>query len=168
MEPRLIIIRGNSASGKTTIAKRLQYELGRPTMLVSQDVIRREVLRVKDFPGNPSIQLIHDMVLFGRNVGYDVILEGILATKNYGDMLKKLVQTYGDNVYAYYFDLSFEETQRRHDTKPNKADYGEAEMREWWNDKDYLKLAGEKSINETLSEEQILALLLKDVPPKSI
>ena len=31
--PVLIIIRGNSASGKTTIAKRLQQKFGRNTML---------------------------------------------------------------------------------------------------------------------------------------
>lgn len=45
---KLIMIRGNSGSGKTTAAKALQERLGCNTMLISQDVVRREMLRVKD------------------------------------------------------------------------------------------------------------------------
>ena len=41
---KLIILRGNSGSGKTTIAKELQRKFGENTMLISQDVIRREML----------------------------------------------------------------------------------------------------------------------------
>ena len=41
---KLVIIRGNSGSGKTTTAKMLQHRLGRNIMLLSQDVIRREML----------------------------------------------------------------------------------------------------------------------------
>ena len=36
---KLIILRGNSGSGKTTIAKELQQVFGNNTMLISQDVI---------------------------------------------------------------------------------------------------------------------------------
>ena len=39
---KLIILRGNSGSGKTTIAKELQRKFGENTMLISQDVIRSE------------------------------------------------------------------------------------------------------------------------------
>ena len=45
---KIIILRGNSGSGKTTTAKRLQKKLGHGTMFVSQDVVRREILYVKD------------------------------------------------------------------------------------------------------------------------
>ncbi|WP_442941161.1 AAA family ATPase [Nocardia sp. NBC_00403] len=42
----LIVIRGNSASGKSTVARALQCRFGRGTcVLVSQDTIRREMLR---------------------------------------------------------------------------------------------------------------------------
>jgi len=43
---KLIILRGNSGSGKTTIAKELQNRFGRNTMLISQDVIRRDMLNL--------------------------------------------------------------------------------------------------------------------------
>mgnify|MGYP002224097748 CR=1 FL=1 len=45
---KLIILRGNSGSGKTTIAKELQQVFGNNTMLISQDVIRRDMLKVKE------------------------------------------------------------------------------------------------------------------------
>lgn len=47
MVATLIIIRGNSASGKSTIAKQLQAELGENTLLLSQDYLRREMLGTK-------------------------------------------------------------------------------------------------------------------------
>lgn len=48
MQPKLIILRGNSGSGKTTIANALHQRLKEQSLLISQDVVRREMLRVKD------------------------------------------------------------------------------------------------------------------------
>lgn len=45
---KLITLRGNSGSGKTTIAKALQEKFGKNTMLLSQDVIRRDILKTND------------------------------------------------------------------------------------------------------------------------
>lgn len=39
---KLIILRGNSGSGKTTVAKALQKKLGRNTMLISQDEVQKK------------------------------------------------------------------------------------------------------------------------------
>ena len=39
---KLIMLRGNSGSGKTMVAKELQTLFGRGTMVLSQDMIRRE------------------------------------------------------------------------------------------------------------------------------
>ena len=54
---KLIILRGNSGSGKSTIAKELQKQFGNNTMLISQDMIRREVLKVKDGENTLAIPL---------------------------------------------------------------------------------------------------------------
>ena len=159
---RLIIIRGNSGSGKSTIANRLQHELGYGTMLVQQDILRREILRVKDGPNNPSIQLIYDTALYGKQIGYDVIVEGILNSKNYGEMLRKLVDNF-DAVYVYYFNISFEETLRRHQTKPNSQDFGEEEMRRWYKEKDLLGYENEKIIDENQSENETFANIMRDL-----
>ena len=80
----LIILRGNSGCGKTSTARLLQRQLGYGTMLVSQDVVRREMLRVKDSESNPAIQLMYDLCMYGNSVGYTVILESILNNKKYG------------------------------------------------------------------------------------
>ncbi len=162
MTSKLIIIRGNSGSGKTTVAKRVQHELGKGTMLVPQDILRREIVWVRDGADNPSIELIKRTVLYGKEIGYDVILEGILAKKFHDSMINELIEEFAGNVRAYYFDLSFDETLSRHATKPNAQDFGEAEMREWWNEKDYLGISSEQKISVEESEEEIVARIVND------
>lgn len=159
MKPALIILRGNSGSGKTTTAKLLQQRLGEDTMLVSQDVVRREMLHTEDTAGNPAIELIYDLCSYGRKIGYTVILEGILSTKKYGDMLARLLADFAGNHYVYYFDVSFEETVRRHFTKPNFHEFGEAEMRAWWKEKDYLGVPGEVLIDENMSQKDVVQMM---------
>lgn len=159
MSSRLIILRGNSGSGKTTIAKLLQKELGYGTMLVSQDVIRREILRVRDEESNPAIQLIYDLCMYGNRIGYTVILEGILSNKKYGSMVKKLINDFDGDVSVYYFDIPFDETVRRHAKKPNSHEFGAKEMKEWWKDKDYLGTEGECMIDESMTQEYIVNLV---------
>lgn len=159
---KLIIIRGNSGSGKSTIAKRLQKELGYGTMLIPQDVVRREIIRTKDVPKNPSIQLIKNIATYGHSTGYDVIVEGILIRKRYGKMLRELASLF-DETYAYYFDISLEETLRRHQTKPNSHEFGEEQMREWYTEKDILKLPNEALFTDKQSEDEILQFILNDL-----
>ena len=159
----LIILRGNSGCGKTSTARLLQHQLGYGTMLVSQDVVRREMLRVKDSEGNPAIQLIYDLCMYGNKVGYTVILEGILSNKKYGAMLRRLLDDFQGEKLIYYFDVSFEETVRRHATKPNAHEFGESEMRQWWKDQDVLNVPGEQRIGEQLSQAEIVDLIHRDV-----
>lgn len=63
----IIILRGNSGSGKTTLAHLLQRELGRGTLVISQDVIRRDMLYAKDGPGTLALPLLIDLVRYGRS-----------------------------------------------------------------------------------------------------
>lgn len=168
--PRLIIIRGNSGSGKTTIAKKLQEDLqphfakaaGTGVMLVSQDVIRREILRVRDVPDNPSIQMIKNSATYGSSLGFDVIIEGILLQKIYGKMLLELIGIF-DETHTYYFNVSLEETLHRHKSKPNSHEFGEAEMRDWYVAHDVLNLPNEKLFTDRHSEDEILQSILSDV-----
>ena len=68
---KLIILRGNSGSGKTTIAKEIQKNFGRNTMLISQDVIRRDMLRVKDGENTEAISLMKELLAYGREHSED-------------------------------------------------------------------------------------------------
>jgi len=159
---KLIIIRGNSGSGKSTIAKHLRRELGYGTMLIPQDTVRRDILRVQDVPDNPSIQLNKDIALYGHSIHYNVIIEGILIRERYGKMLHELIEIF-DETYIYYFNISLSETLRRHQTKINSHEFGEKEMREWYIEDDQLNILGEVIITDEKSEEEILALILSDV-----
>ena len=74
---QLIILRGNSGSGKTTTGKDLQRKFGHGTMLISQDVVRREMLFVKDGSNPEASQLLLELALYGKTHCNIVILEGI-------------------------------------------------------------------------------------------
>lgn len=158
----LIIIRGNSGSGKSSVARELQQRMGYGTALIEQDYIRRILLREKDRPNQPNIELIKANAVFALH-HYDVILEGILRSDHYGVMLHELVADHKGPVHVYYFDISLEETLRRHATKPNAHEFGEKELREWYLPKDYLDVADERIIPEDSSFEDSIARILKDV-----
>ena len=80
---KLIILRGNSGSGKTTVARALQRKFGRNTMVISQDIIRREMLWVQDYEGNPATALMAILLKYGQENSEITILEGILYSDIY-------------------------------------------------------------------------------------
>ena len=95
------------------------------------------------------------------------ILEGILNAEWYRPLFELAVNLYGMGIHAYYYDLPFEETVKRHATKPNHADFGEADMRRWWKEKDYIGIIPETMINQSQSLEETLDLILKDIGKES-
>lgn len=165
MPQRLILIRGNSSSGKSTIAKKVRSQLGHKVMFLQQDVLRRDILNVSDKKGNPVVGLINHLVRYGHNHGYDVILEGILTNEKYGVMLKQLLPLF-ELTHVYYLDITFEETLQRHAQRPQRHDFGETELRKWWREKDYLDVTGEQIIDEQLSADEIAAKIVKDILEK--
>jgi RNase adaptor protein for sRNA GlmZ degradation len=164
MTSKLIIIRGNSGSGKSTVAKKLQHKMGYGTMLIPKDIVRRDILRVKDgAKGHPTSQLVYSIASFGRDIGYDVIIEGIFSKETYGVMMTDLIKLFNDKAHVYYFDISFEETLRRHAGKPKAAEFGEIEMRSWWKEKDYLEMCDEKLITDEMGEDEIVDMIYNHV-----
>lgn len=151
--PKLIVLRGNSGSGKSTVAKRLREVSTRKIAIVEQDYLRRFILKEKEVEHGDNIDLIFQTVAFSLEHGYDVILEGILYFPRYGAMLAKLVEFVGQS-YFYYFEVSLEETIRRHATKPNSHEFGETELRSWYRPLDLTGFKGEVVIPEVYSVEQ--------------
>ena len=163
MESKLIIIRGNSGSGKTTTAKSLQNQLGKRTLLVSQDVVRRDMQKVRDREGNISIDLIRQIAEYGKDKCEFVIVEGILSKNRYGEMLSNLINFYNQKAYTCYFDLSFEETVLRHNNQSKKMEFGKDSLRAWWNPKDYLGVDGEMILTNDMSQDDVLKLILNRI-----
>lgn len=160
---QLIILRGNSGSGKTTTGKALQRKFGYGTMLISQDVVRREMLFVKDGPNPKANQLLFELAQYGKSHCKIVILEGILNSKWYKQLFENLLKEFNNHIFAYYFDIPFEETLARHQHKPNAHEFGEKEMREWWMDKDFLDSIPEVCLHKDLSLNEIVDKIYRDV-----
>ncbi|MFF4273619.1 AAA family ATPase [Streptomyces sp. NPDC001536] len=135
---RLIVLRGNSAGGKSSVAAGLRARYGRGIALVSQDILRREVLRERDVPGAANIGLIDLTVRHALEHGFHTVLEGILYVSHYGDMLAGLLADYGDRAHCFYLDVPFEDTLARHATKPIADEVTEAELRSWYRPLDLL------------------------------
>ncbi|WP_088265446.1 kinase [Bacillus mycoides] len=163
MKSTLIILRGNSASGKTTIAKELQEHFGHGTLLVSQDVVRREMLKVHDTLGNLSHDLIFEITKYGKGKCEFVILEGILNSRRYGDMLKELIHYFDGNAYTYYFDLSLDETIKRHNTREKRLEFGEDLLRKWYNPHDTIEVDKETIFTDDFIQKDISHAILNDV-----
>jgi predicted kinase len=163
MESKLIILRGNSGSGKTTIAKSIQDYFGSGTLLVSQDMIRRDMLKVHDRDGNLSIDLIRQVAEYGKDKCEYVIVEGILNKNRYGDMLYHLIDFYDGRAFTYYFDLSFQETVKRHNTRSKRIEFGEDSLRLWWTPNDYLGVAGERKLTNEMSQQDIVMLVINQL-----
>ncbi len=162
----IIVLRGNSGSGKTTTGKALQRKLGRGTLLVSQDVVRREMLWVNDGPETKAVGLLSSLVAYGSEACAYTILEGILNAEWYRPLFDTLARRFDGAVFAYYFDLPFEETLRRHAQKPSAQEFGEEQMRRWWKEKDYIGFLHEETIGPDLSAEEIVDRIYRDVTSK--
>lgn len=160
---KLVIIRGNSGSGKTTTAKALQHKLGRNIMVLSQDVVRREILWVKDGFGTEALSLLMDMLQYGYNHCETVILEGILDAEYYRPLFELASELFGREIFAYYYDLPFEETLIRHQTKPNRDQFGREEMQRWWKEKDWLKIIPEKVISADMTQADTEEMIYQDI-----
>ena len=162
--PHLIILRGNSGSGKTSVAKALQKRLGSNTMLVSHDMIRMQILHVWGKEGiEKSLPLMQELVRYGACHSQFTILEGILGSGEYADLFETCREVFGSCIHAYYYDLPFEETLRRHKTKPNCNEFGEAEMRRWWRGKDLLTMIPETILTADAGFEETVERILSAV-----
>ncbi|MFD1464597.1 kinase [Lapidilactobacillus mulanensis] len=163
MQTKLIIIRGNSGSGKTTTARILHRKLGSGTLLVSQDVVRREILQVKDTAHNLSVDLIGQIAGYGFGKCEVVIVEGILAEDRYGVMLRELIAKFTPHVAVYYYDLTFEETLNRNQKK--QSGFGRETMQRWFLPHDYLNVPEEHLLTDemTLVQQDVVTKILADI-----
>lgn len=134
----LIVLRGNSGSGKTSVAAGVRDRCGRGIAVVGQDNLRRVVLRERDLPGAANIGLISAVARYALGHGFHVIIEGILDAGRYGEMLAALRCDHRGRSCWYYLDVPFEETMRRHAGRPQAAEFGRAQMQAWYRERDLL------------------------------
>ena len=159
---KLVIIRGNSGSGKSSLAKKLQAHYGRGTLLIAQDTVRRGMLKEKVEPGNLSIDLTESLARFGYEQNLLVLVEGFYEPDIYGEMLERLRNLFNSQTLAYYYDLTFEETVRRHQTRAKQEEFP-ADMRRWWKDRDFLGWQEESFFRNENSLEAAFERIVQDL-----
>ena len=141
----------------------LQRKFGSNTMLVSHDMVRMQMLHVWGREGiERSLPLMIELVRYGAQHSAVTILEGVLDSQEYHALFEACRQSFGNRIYAYYYDLPFEETLRRHETKPNRMDFGEADMRRWWREKDYLTIFPERIFTQEISLDEAVERIYRE------
>jgi predicted kinase len=162
---RLVVLRGNSGSGKSTTAQEVRRRVGRGVAWVEQDYLPRILLREHDRRGAPNIGLIDQTARYALDHGYHVILEGILYRPTYGEMLHELIADHAGVTGVYYFQLSFEETLRRHAIRELSKGKGATpeQMRDWYQPSDLLGAEGEQVIDPSSTLDQTTSRIITDL-----
>ncbi len=162
LPPTLVIIRGNSGSGKTTAAREARRRFGRGAALLEQDYLRRTLLREHDSthisPVAPAF--ITATARTALDLGYHVILEGILHTERYATALHQLIDSHPGPAAVFYLNVPFDETVRRHLNRAEPIPVTPDEMRRWYTHRDLLNVPGETVIDETSTLEQTVTTIL--------
>ena len=160
---RLVVLRGNSGSGKTTTAQEIRRRIGRGVAWIEQDYLRRILLREHPGAGAPNIGLIDQTARYALEHGYHVILEGILNSAAYGAMLRQLIADHAGPTGVYYFQLPFDETLRRHSTRPLAKVITPDQMRQWYQACDLLGVPAEQVIDTSSSLDESVERIIGDL-----
>lgn len=159
---RLVVIRGNSGSGKSSVARAIRAQVGSAVALVEQDYLRRTVLKEHDKPSAANIRLIDLVVRFALNEGRDVLLEGILWSGHYREMLDGLREDHVGSTWAYYLDVTFDESCTRHATRPQASEFTIDDMRNWYVTEDPLGWPSEHRVPSSSTLDLTVNGILRD------
>lgn len=162
-ESRLIVIRGNSGSGKSQLAQAIRDARPRGVAIVAHDVLRRQILHVRDHPGALSVEYIDLSARFALDHGLHVVIEGILHSESYGEMLTQLCHDHRGVTRCYRYDLEWDETLRRHRTKPNAGVVTQDAVRSWYRSTDPVPDLDETRFDATISLRAALETVLGQV-----
>lgn len=160
---RLIIIRGNSGSGKSNVSRAIREARPRGVAIVGHDVLRREILHVRDHPGALSVPYVDLSARFALDHGLDVVIEGILHAEIYGEMLTRLRSDHLGMTRSYYYELELSETLRRHRTKALVTEVSEDKVASWYRGSDCIGGLEEVIFDATVSAHDALERVFADV-----
>lgn len=167
-QTRLVILRGDSGSGKTTTALALRPLLGPRVALIHQDYVRRELLHDTDsrrLSRNASA-LITGAARQALDLGYDVILDGVFNLRDYSAPFENLHRDHRGVTRIYQFDVGLEETLRRHAARPLATAFGEPQLRDWYDGWQPLPWYEERRIGRETSVDELVSSILDDLGPQ--
>ncbi|MEO5498961.1 MAG: AAA family ATPase [Candidatus Saccharimonadales bacterium] len=164
--PKFIILRGPSGAGKSTVAKHLHVQSKRKVVLIEQDYYREQILNGNEGTKKASkvmrLEMFETDICIALKHGFDVIVEGILNPETYIPVFENIRKDHPNENYMFYFDISLDETFRRHANRSKSTRFGTDEMKEWYK---FAKHSGleweviipeESSIDETVTDIKVI------------
>jgi thymidylate kinase len=158
---RLIVIRGNSGSGKSSVAEGIRASYGPGVAWIEQDYVRRMIFAELDQPDGANIAAIEQLALLALERGFHALVEGILPSARYAGMLARLARRHTGPSFFFYLDVPFEETVRRHGTRPKASAFDAEEMRSWYQHRDLLDQPRETVIDESSTLPATIELVVE-------
>jgi len=131
----LVIVRGPSCSGKTTVARKLLDTAKKKTAIIHQDSYRG----IFNPPGGGhkhngeviALMIEHNTTTALKH-GYNVILEGVLNVKMYQDTLDRIIENHVGDTHLFHLDVSLEETVERGKKKSLSTLFTAEQLEEWY------------------------------------
>lgn len=158
----MIVVRGNSGSGKSSVAEGIRAAYGRGVAWVEQDYVRRIVFKELDEPDGANITAIEQLANYALQRGFHTVVEGIFPTSRYAGMLARLARNHAGPSFFYYLDVPFDETVRRHATRAKASEFDAEAMRDWYRHRDLLATPTETIIDESSTLESTIHRILTD------
>ncbi|MGD0284383.1 MAG: AAA family ATPase [Candidatus Saccharimonadales bacterium] len=130
---KVIILRGNSGSGKSTVAKELIKSIKHKTVIVEQDYYRVHMFFPLGEHKEEVRELMLQNVLYCLAHDYDILWVSIFHKPAAQDYFEEFFKNHhpADN-FIFSFQTSFEESIKRHQTRPQKNEFGIKDMKEWY------------------------------------
>lgn len=160
---KLIVLRGPSGSGKSSVALKLREQSKRKIAIIEQDYYPEVMFARRDKEDSVAArrELLVADTLIALKYGFDVILDGILSVHTHRDAFEKIIDEHRTENYMFYFDVSLEETLKRHATRPKASQFGVDEMAKWYIQATPANYDFEEKIPENFTLEQTVEFIKK-------
>ena len=131
---KLIIFRGNSGSGKSTVALEIGRTAKNNLAIIDADNYREAMLFPKPVIKADLAALMSHNVVYCLSNGYDVVWDSIFFAndRNKEFFAKFFKDQHPDDNFIFNFDISIDETVRRHATRPKNNSFTAEEMKKWY------------------------------------
>jgi predicted kinase len=158
---KLIILRGNSGSGKSTVAELIAKDASTKIAIIDADYYRVNMLFPKPIDKDDLAALMYQDVLYCLEHGYTVIWDSIFYAndRNKEYLGNFIIKTHPKDNYIFNFDISFEETVRRHKQRNKSSDFTDEEMKGWYHPIESLGYDFEYTIPEASSANESIAFI---------
>ena len=159
MQTKLIILRGPSSSGKTTVMNELKSRSPRRVATVEADIFKHKILHSQDGSKELTAKLCSDVIRRLLVSGYDVVAEGLFSAKYYKNVFDDIESAHPHDNHFYYFDISLAEVIRRHSMRSKSTEFSSDYVAELYKKTSPLEHMQERRIDDHMLIEQIIDMI---------